>query len=218
MDISTRRYWRLLIKRQLPAREIYEFFPVASYWAMTLHLIYVIRNLLLMEAVEQVSSIWEGFSFKGCSNSLLSNFLGFYIWKIEKNRKDRERTFEICGFYELQRLPLMLSKFPQSQRRFFFSIEIRKRYKNTKTSSRTLLYSVYFILWSYILSKLELYYKKKSFHRYTCPVKWCNFVLRSLLYFKPNLSCREKFMPRYRRQIFRRTHLVETLCTYFLFI
>lgn len=101
---------------------------------------------------------------------------------------------------------------------FFFSIEIRKRYKNTKTSSRTLLYSVYFILWSYILSKLELYYRKKSFHRYTCPMKWCNFVLRSLLYFKPNLSCREKFMRRYRRQIFRRTHLVETLCTYFLFI
>lgn len=42
------RYWRLLIRRQLPAREIYEFFPVASYWAMTLHLIYVIWNLLLM--------------------------------------------------------------------------------------------------------------------------------------------------------------------------
>lgn len=142
-------------------------------------------------------------------------FLGFYIWEIEKNRKDRERTFEICGFCELQRLPLLLSKFPQSQWRFFFFFHLKSR-KNT--SSRTLLCSVYFILWSYILSKLELYYEKKSFHRYTCPVKWRNFVLRSLLYFKPNLSCREKFMRRYRRQIFRRTHLVETLCTYFLFI
>lgn len=49
-------------------------------------------------------------------------FLGFYIWEIEKNRKDRERTFEICGFCELQRLPLLLSKFPQSQWRFFFFI------------------------------------------------------------------------------------------------
>lgn len=74
-------------------------------------------------------------------------FLGFYIWEIEKNRKDRERTFEICGFCELQRLPLLLSKFPQSQWRFFFFIwnpEKIQKYKDF-FSNAVLLSIFYFV-------------------------------------------------------------------------